>query len=115
MKPGRLSRRTGQGPGCALKRRQAPAGVILHVALESAAGADAGTEGGSRTKTKASLSVPILLAEIGQDIVLGQVRLDALLERLEAHEDDARVGSVREGGAVETDERHGMLTRRPSP
>ena len=66
-----------------------------------------GTEGGSSTKTKASLSLPICWRRSAKMPSLVSPALIRSSNGCEAHEDDARVGSIGEGCAVEADERDG--------
>jgi hypothetical protein len=53
-----------------------------------------------------------LLAQIGEDGVLRQALVLALLERLQAHKDDAGVRCVGECGTIEADEGNSRLDAR---
>ena len=105
----RLHRRSGDRPRSPLERGQPAPGAILHVALDAAAGADARNGGRLDHEHEGFAQLPHLLAQIGEDAVFGQPLLFALLERLQAHEDDGRIGRVGEGCAVESGEGDGGL------
>ena len=83
VKPGVCAGRAGQRPGRRLERRQSAAGAVLHVALEAAAGADAGHRGRLEHEHEGLAQLAHLLAQVGQDAVLRQPGFDALLERLQ--------------------------------
>ena len=106
---GRLAGRAGERPCRALERRQAAAGAILHVALEAAAGADAGHRGRLEHEHEGLAQREHLWRRSARMRVLGEPCLIALFERLQADEDHAGVGRVGEGGAVEADECDGVL------
>ena len=72
-----------------------------------------GTEGGSSTNTKASRSENILPRRSARISSLSQVAR-ARSNGFSGDEDHAGVGRVGEGGAVEADERHGVLDARAS-
>ena len=72
--------------------------------MQAAAGADAGNRRRLEHEDEGSDAVAHLLAQIRQDVVLGQSLVLTLLERLQRDEDDARIGRVGEGRAVEADE-----------
>lgn len=111
VKPG-VPGSSGDGPRSLLESGQPAPGPILHVALQSSARTDAGNRRRLEHEDKRLTQFTHLLAQIREDAVLGQSLMLALLERLEADEDDARVGRVGEGRAVEADERHGRFDAR---
>ena len=74
-----------------------------------------GTGGGGITSTMRVRVAHQPALQVGQDAVAGQALTRALLEGLQAGEDDAGVRRVGEGGAVEADEGDGVARRPASP
>ena len=107
-----LTRRAGHRPRRAFERRQTASGLVLDVALEAAAGADAGHGWGFEDEDEGILDCAHLLAEIAQDARLGQAAAMRSSNGCEADEDDAGVRCVGERGAVEADELDGMRDAR---
>ena len=112
MKPGFWLDRADEAPGRVLERRQAAAGAILHVALKAAAGADARHRRRLEHESEGVGQHADVLADIGEDFGRRQAFLDALLEGLQRDKDDAGVGGVGEGRAVEAGERPPRARRR---
>ena len=108
-----LAGRAGHGPCRSLKRRQSASGLVLDVTLQAAAGADAWNGGRFKDEYKRLLQLAQLLAEIVQNAVFCEPGGDALFERREIDENDARVRCVGERCAVETYERHRVRRSRP--
>ena len=87
-----------------LERARAAAGAVLDVELEAAAGADAGHRGRRDHQHEGFAQRLHLGAQIVQDAVGGEPRLHPFFERLQGDEDDAGIGRVGEGRAVEAGE-----------
>ena len=84
-------------------------GAVLHIQLQSAARADPWHRWRFQHEHECIIELRELLAQISENAGGGQPQRNALLERLQRHEDHAGVGRVGKGAAIEAGERHRIL------